>query len=155
MDVCKCALGHIPKRRETTSARLKSASGAIFSPANQRNQMSSQCSICQPMRRCPRCPTEYLVELKLAEDKNDEVNRFKQAMTVTRWSDLGNGTSPLSPEWAAINGEYEGYDSFDMVKGRAISGTFESQFGVTLPGQRILSLNPRNETKGEDGHNWY
>ncbi|RAL62018.1 hypothetical protein DID88_002507 [Monilinia fructigena] len=71
------------------------------------------------------------------------------------WSDLGNGTSPFSPEWAAINGEFESYDSFDTVKGRAISGTFEAQFGVTLPGQRILSLNPRNEMKGEDGHNWY
>ncbi|CAD6443157.1 aab81d49-6d71-42a3-b264-12a14fc165dc [Sclerotinia trifoliorum] len=155
MDICKCALGHIPKRREAISSQLKSGPNAIFSLANQRSQMSSQCSVCQPMRRCPRCPTEYLVELKFAEDKNDQVNRFKQAMTVTRWSDLGNGTSPLSPEWAAINGEFDGYDSLDTVKGRAISGTFESQFGVTLPGQRILSLNPRNEIKGEDGHNWY
>lgn len=155
MDVCKCALGHIPKRREALSSQLKSGPNAIFSLSNQRSQMSSQCSVCQPMRRCPRCPTEYLVELKFAEDRYDEVNRFKQAMTVTRWSDLGNGTSPLSPEWAAINGEFEGYDSFDTVKGRAISGTFEAQFGVTLPGQRILSLNPRNEMKGEDGHNWY
>lgn len=155
MDVCKCALNHIPKRREAISAQLKTGPNAIFSLASQRSQMSSQCSVCQPMRRCPRCPTEYLVELKFAEDKNDTVNRFKQAMTVTRWSDLGNGTSPLSPEWAAINGQFDGYDSFDTVKGRAISGTFESQFGVTLPGQRILSLNPRNEMKGEDGHNWY
>ncbi|ESZ97868.1 hypothetical protein SBOR_1744 [Sclerotinia borealis F-4128] len=155
MDVCKCALGHIPKRREAISSQLKSGPNAILSLASHRNQMTSQCSVCQPMRRCPRCPTEYLVELKFAEDQMDQVNRFKQAMTVTRWSDLGNGTSPLSPEWAAMNGEFEGYDSFDTVKGRAISGTFESQFGITLPGQRILSLNPRKQMKGEDGHDWY
>ena len=106
------------------------------------------------MRRCPECPTEYLVELKFAEDKNDPLNRFKQAIAVTRWSDLGDGLSPYSDEWAAINGNVE-FDSFKAIKKRTISGIFESQSGVAIPGQRLMSLNPKNEKFGEDGHNWY
>ena len=110
------------------------------------------------MRRCPECPTEYLIELKLAEDKNDtdRLNRFKQAIVVTRWSDLGDGTSPDSPEWKACITEGDtGFDSFKSLTRRGLSGTFESQSGVTIPGQRMMSLNPQNEKKGEEGHNWY
>jgi len=107
------------------------------------------------MRRCPECPTEYLIELKLGEDKTDPVNRFKQVLVVTRWSDLGDGTTPLSREWAACNGEGEGYDSFQAIGKRAISGIFEAQSGVTMPYQRVLSLNPNREKQGEEGHKWY
>jgi hypothetical protein len=108
------------------------------------------------MRRCPECPTEYLVELKLAEDKNDPMVKFKQVICVTRWSDLGDGSSPFAPEWAAINAEgVTEYDSFAKMGRRAISGIFESQSGVTIPGQRMLSLNPNNEKLGEEGHGWY
>ena len=108
------------------------------------------------MRRCPDCPTEYLIELKLEEDKADPdpVRRFKQCMVVTRWSDLGDGSNPAEGEWAACNGEVE-YESFEHMGRRAISGVFESQNGVTIPGQRILSVNPKGERKGEEGHNWY
>ena len=75
-------------------------------------------------------------------------------MVVTRWSDLGDGTTPLSGEWAACNGEKE-YNSFAAIGRRGLSGTFESQSGVSIPGQRMLSLNPNNEKLGEEGHNWY
>jgi hypothetical protein len=106
------------------------------------------------MRRCPECPTEYLVELKLSEDKNDPLVKFKQSIVVTRWSDLGDGSSPSSPEWAAVSGE-QAYDSFALIGKRGISGIFESQSGVTMPGQRMLSLNPKMEKLGEKGHRWY
>jgi hypothetical protein len=107
------------------------------------------------MRRCPECPTEYLIELKMAEDRSDPVNIFKQALVLTRWSDLGDGSSPWSLEWAACNGEAE-YDSFKAIGRRAISGVFEAQFNSdTIPGQRVLSMNPNNEKRGEAGHNWY
>ena len=107
------------------------------------------------MRRCPNCPTEYLVQIKLVEDRTDPVKMFKHAIVVTRWSDLGDGTSPRSPQWAACNGEIE-YDSFKTLGKRAISGIFESHFTAEfIPGQRILSLNPKNERKGEAGHRWY
>lgn len=94
------------------------------------------------------------MELKLAEDKLDPVVKFKQVITVTRWSDLGDGSSPSTPEWASVNGE-GGYSSFNMMGKRAISGIFEAQSGVTMPGQRLLSLNPKNVQQGEEGHGWY
>jgi hypothetical protein len=119
------------------------------------------------MRRCPECPTEYLVELKLGEDKSemDPSMRFKQIIVVTRWSDLGDGTMPTAEggEWNSVVGQFEGdvmagpgrYNSFEKMGKRAISGIFEAQSGVTLPGQRLLSLNPKNEKQGEEGDDWY
>ena len=108
------------------------------------------------MRRCPDCPTEYLIDIKLEEDRleTDPVRKFKQCMVVTRWSDLGDGKNPALGEWAACNGETE-YDSFGHMGRRAIAGVFESQNGVTIPGQNIMSVNPKREKKGEAGHNWY
>ena len=140
----------------------------------------SLCEVCRPMRRCPECATEYLVELKLVEDRaeEDRMNKFKQALVVTRWSDLGDGMDPEigwndvrqrevgekgerkegqgGGEWKAmVTEESREYDSFKALGRRGLSGTFESQSGVTLPGQRLLSLNPRNEKLGEEGHGWY
>ncbi|XMA08007.1 hypothetical protein WAI453_000798 [Rhynchosporium graminicola] len=158
MPACKCALSHIPENRLTTAQQFKS--GPLIKQNLLRpNAIVSLCSRCRPMRRCPECPSEYLVELKLAEDKEDPMNRFKQAIVVTRWCDLGDGTSPDVIEWAAINGlEVEGrehYDSFKMMGRRAISGVFEAQNGVTMPGQRLISLNPKGVTRGEDDEDWY
>lgn len=117
------------------------------------------CDECRPARRCPECPTEYLVEARLIEDPNDKVTQFKHAIVVTRWADLGDGSSPYtSPEWAAINGidsGQTGYDSFSNVGRRAVGGIFESQASGSTPGQRLLSLNPSNKKMGEDGTGWY
>ena len=154
MNVCKCALSHLPvpapKELQETLAkaagRRKSSSAII-----------TLCSKCRPMRRCPECPTEYLTEVKLAEDRTeqDPFKRFKHAIVVTRWSDLGDGSSPASPEWAAVTGELKGYDSFAHIGTRAIAGIFESQTADTGPGQMVLSMNPGNVHKGEAGNDWY
>jgi hypothetical protein len=157
MNVCKCAMSHIPLPRATIGQQLKSG------PAVELARLSpkvfvSLCQNCRPMRRCPECPTEYLVELKLEEDREDPNprERFKQCLVVTRWSDLGDGTTLESGEWAAIGGTGgEKYDSFGRMGRRAIAGIFESQSGVTIPGQRIMNLNPGGEKLGEKGHNWY
>jgi hypothetical protein len=156
MNLCKCAMSHIPLPRVPVGQQLKQG------PSVQLSLLSSKafvtlCQDCRPMRRCPECPTEYLIELKLEEDRADPnpVQRFKQAIVVTRWSDLGDGASPLGGEWAAVNGTVGGYESFNRMGRRAIAGIFESQSGVTIPGQRILSLNPHGEKLGEAGHNWY
>jgi hypothetical protein len=62
----------------------------------------------------------------------------------------------LSREWAACNGELEGYDSFKTLGKRAISGIFESAFtDETIPGQRIISMNPSGKRLGEKGNSWY
>jgi hypothetical protein len=73
---------------------------------------------------------------------------FKHAIQVTRWSDLGDGSSPLlSPEWAACCGDDPDgvgkYDSFAEVGKRTISGTFEAETNNHLYLKRVVSLDPR------------
>jgi hypothetical protein len=91
----------------------------------------------------------------MQEDKSDPVQLFKHAIAITRWCDLGDGSSPSTPEWTACNGESK-FDSFKAIGKRAISGVFESQFTVEqIPPQRIVSMNPDEERLGEAGHKWY
>ncbi|KAI9375314.1 hypothetical protein BJX61DRAFT_531727 [Aspergillus egyptiacus] len=160
MSVAKCALTHIPHARRTEGLQglEHRAKDLIHSRIHNPNALASLCGHCRPMRRCPDCPSEYLVEIKLTEEREAGAkSRFRHAIVVTRWCDLGDGTSPrLSKEWAACNGELEGYDSFTVLGNRAISGTFESAFtDDTIPGQRIISMNPSGVRKGEEGNNWY
>ena len=159
MRLCKCALSHVPSPPQSYIQQLKQApkiSRSLASP----NFIVRMCDECRPARRCPECPTEYLIEIQMTEDTKDPVRPFKHAIVVTRWSDLGNGTSPYTnPEWAAIKGldagAAEGYDSFSHVGRRAVSGIFESRISGSIPGARMLSLNPKNEKYGEEGHGWY
>ncbi|KAF1849532.1 uncharacterized protein K460DRAFT_365419 [Cucurbitaria berberidis CBS 394.84] len=150
-SIPKCALDHIPF--SATSEHY-----AITQHRKKSTGLVSLCSQCRPMRRCPQCPTEYLFELKFLEDKNVRGHgpeRFKQAMLVTRWSDLGPARSPADAEWSAIVGENEKYDSFAEIGRRAVSGVFESAFTDTVPGQRILSTNPMKVKADDIGGAWY
>lgn len=159
MSACKCALSHIPNPRDTgglqgVEHRVKDRwAGRPFDP----NAIATLCGVCRPMRRCPECPTEYLIEVKLSEDKSDPRGVvFKHALVVTRWSDLGDGTTPDGPEWAAICGKRDDYDSFKHYEKRGIASIFEAAFTAdTLPGQRVLSMNPKRKKLGEKGHDWY
>ncbi|KAE8396467.1 hypothetical protein BDV23DRAFT_142808 [Aspergillus alliaceus] len=162
MNVCKCALSHIPVPRATAGLQglEHRAKDMYHGRSHNPNALASLCGKCRPMRRCPECPSEYLVEVKITEDRSSShANMFRHAIVVTRWSDLGNGLSPrLSKEWAAVNGDEagEGYDSFALMGKRSISGTFESAItDDTLPGQRIISMNPKGKKLGEAGNNWY
>lgn len=160
MEKVKCALSHVPQYPKSYFQQLKQAPKLNRALANP-NFIVRMCDECRPARRCPECPTEYLIEIQMAEDKNDPVRPFKHSLVVTRWSDLGDGSSPhASPEWVAINGkevgaEEEGYASFSNVGRRAVSGIFESRISGSVPGQRMLSMNPKNEKLGEEGHGWY
>ncbi|KAK3703998.1 hypothetical protein LTR37_014101 [Vermiconidia calcicola] len=158
MRVCKCALSHIPSPPRSYAQQLKQAPKVSRSAARP-NFIVTGCDDCRPGRRCPECPTEYLIEVQMTEDKNDPVRPFKHAIVVTRWSDLGDGSSPYtSPEWTAIKGvqsDGKGYESLKQVGRRAVSGIFESRISGSVPGQRMLSLNPKNERYGEEGHGWY
>jgi hypothetical protein len=155
-SIPKCALDHIPFVPDSevyvmTQLKEKVVGKKSIGHVNL-------CSRCRPMRRCPECPTEYLFELKLVEDKtvrNHSAERFKQALVVSRWSDLGPGRCPEDKEWAAIAGENDEYDSFVQIGRRAISGIFESAFTDTIPGQRILSMNPKKVKADEIGGDWY
>lgn len=156
MDLCKCALGHIPLPRFEGGAAglgLKVGDKINNKPLNVAAPVRL-CELCRPMRRCPECPTEYLVELKLIESKIDR--QFKQAIVVTRWSDLGDGLRPFEGEWAACNGNPVEFDSFAAIKKRTLSSLFESQFTVDhIPGQRLLSVNPKLMKRGEHDNGWY
>lgn len=160
MRVCKCAILHVPEPPQTYSQQLKKGP-QISRTAAHPSFIVRGCGICRPMRRCPECPSEYLVEIQMVEDKEDPFRRFKHAITVTRWFDLGDGTSPhSSPEWVAINGtnaenSIEPYESYESLGRRALSGVFESKVSGSVPGQYMKSLNPRNEKLGEEGHGWY
>jgi hypothetical protein len=153
MPAIKCALSHIPKPPEGSGAA--GAVAKVNYHFHRPHPIVTLCSNCRPMRRCPECPSEYLIEIRVQEDKSDPAKLFKHAIVITRWSDLGDGSSPKAPEWAACNGEAE-YDSFTSLGKRAISGTFESQFTVDqIPGQKMVSMNPEKMKLGESGHDWY
>ncbi|KAF2706187.1 hypothetical protein K504DRAFT_386215 [Pleomassaria siparia CBS 279.74] len=155
MNVCKCALSHVPAPPESLLRQIR-ASPRAQDWVTKPNLMARQCEFCRPARRCPECPTEYLLEISIREDKHDPVNQFKHVLVATRWSDLGDGTSPTaSKEWCAINGLKADYDSFSSVGRRAVAGTFESQMSGSIPGQRMISLNPKKTKRGEDEHGWY
>lgn len=152
-SIPKCAIDHIPVSEVSVLNGIKDH----LAPRKAVGNVPT-CQTCRPMRRCPECPTEYLVELKMVEDKtvkSNGIERFKQALVVTRWSDLGPGRSPVDAEWAAITGENENFDSFQEIGRRAISGVFESAFTDTTPGQRILTMNPKNVKANEIGGDWY
>ncbi|KAJ9232054.1 hypothetical protein DTO207G8_8364 [Paecilomyces variotii] len=162
MSVCKCALSHIPVPRPTEGLqgvenRVKDMLAAPSTRGSSSSVMTASCGKCRPKRRCPECPTEYLIEIKLTEDRSEIKNvHFRHAIVVTRWSDLGDGMSPMSPEWSACDGYGPGYDSFTAIGNRAISGIFEAAFTFdTVPGQRVISLNPTGVKKGEAGNDWY
>lgn len=154
----KCAMHHIPKPLEGSG--VNRVANEVKLHFNPQNPIVVLCQDCRPMRRCPQCATEYLIEIKMAEDKSDPDPRklFKQALVVTRWSDLGDGIDPRVGEWAAITSDEAGcgYDSFKTLGKRAVSGLFESDvYGDVIPGQRMLSMNPEKKKLGEEGHEWY
>jgi hypothetical protein len=159
MKMCKCAMSHIPEpQRSFRTQVLKDGKGVtgVNYALRRPSFIVRGCGECQPMRRCPQCPTEYLVEVKMVEDPSDPITNFKHALQVTRWSDLGDGSSPEgSSEWRAIHSKDSDYDSLGSVGARAISGIFESEVSGAIPGQRILNLNPKGTKKGELGNEWY
>lgn len=164
MKICKCMLSHIPAPPTSYASQLKTGGFANLSKtAAHPDFLVRGCDFCRPARRCPECPTEYLVEARLVEDVADKAAQFKHAIVVTRWSDLGDGSSPyVSPEWVAINGITvkdgeggKGFDSFSNVGRRAVGGIFESVVSGSTPGQRLVSLNPGNKKMGEEGTGWY
>lgn len=152
-SIPKCALDHIalPESNVYLNAVNKMRHVPISGP-------TALCNHCRPLRRCTDCPTEYLFELKLVEDKNVQKmgpERFRQVLMVTRWSDLGPARSPRDPEWASVVGELVGYDSNKEIGKRAVSGVFESAFSDTTPRQRILSTNPEGVKNDEEKGDWY
>lgn len=164
MPVCRCALDHVPAPLSGSGLNRVMKEAQAKWLTGPQSRMVSMCENCKPMRRCPECPTEYLIEMKMQEDRGEQelTKLFKYAIVVTRWSDLGDGSAPWTPEWAAINGyldnlpKQERYDSFKTLGRRAISGTFESFFNPEqIPPARMVNLNPNGERLGEKGHNWY
>lgn len=106
MPTCKCALSHLPSPLTGSGVQRVAKELEHKWLKGPQSQIVTMCENCKPLRRCPECPTEYLVEIRLQEDRSekDPTKLFKHAIIVTRWSDLGDGSAPWAPEWAAING---------------------------------------------------
>ncbi|KAF1826568.1 uncharacterized protein K489DRAFT_312922 [Dissoconium aciculare CBS 342.82] len=160
MKICKCALSHVPSPPDPIHKQLQRGF-KVSREAARPNFIVRGCDECRPARRCPECATEYLVNVNMIEDTADLAQPFKHALVVTRWSDLGDDSGPTaSLEWAATNGlRADGADggkgefrSFDNVGRRAVGGVFESAISGTVPGERLVSLNPRNKKMGEEGN---
>lgn len=150
MNICKCMLSHVPAPPASYYKQLKK--GLVLSrTAAHPNFIVTGCDYCRPARRCPECPTEYLIEARMGEDSSDKAFPFKHALVVTRWSDLGDGSSPYtSPEWTAINGvDFTAFDSFTHAGRRSTAGIFESRVSGEVPGQRLISLNPKSNKRGK------
>lgn len=89
----------------------------------------------------------------MVEDPADKLERFKYAIVVTRWVDLGDGTlgPVIGSEWEAVNGTFGDYDSVNRVGRRALMGVFESAVSGVIPGAGLVNMNPKNRTGGIDG----
>ncbi|KAK7745797.1 hypothetical protein SLS53_002514 [Cytospora paraplurivora] len=159
MEVCKCALGHVPAPPVSLVDQLKKgphwAASQLVHGRGVGDPLCRECNFCQSGRRCPLCASEYLVKVSLMEDRTDPVQRFKYAIVVTRWCDLGDGTGPgISPEWDAMNGVKCGYKSFDHVGRRSMMGVFESKISGIVPGVGLRNMNP-GKTEGRAHDEWY
>ena len=161
MPLAKCALHHVPRPAEGVLSQLAKGPKVKLASINP-NQMPRLCDNCRPLRRCSACPTEYLLTVKLVEDVKDPEHRFKHALGVTRWSDLGDASAPWflegsswtstsssshsdtfgSREWAAIaaEGKLEQYQSFNEVGRLTLCSRFEMAVGNEVPGERVLPL---------------
>lgn len=106
MTIVKCALSHIPQPESIGGVKKVAYQVRAHVQDRHESPIVRLCNVCRPIRRCPDCPTEYMIELKWAEDtsEKDPKRRFKQALVVTRWSALGDGKAPQCPEWVACTG---------------------------------------------------
>lgn len=138
MQYAKCAVGHIPAPGQSIVEQLKKAPGVSLKKIHP-DQFPKQCDECKPIRRCPYCPTEYLIEIKLVEDPNDRIRRFKHAICVTRWSDFGECRSPWETEWASCSGETR-MNSFGALKGATLSTIFETAVSHSAPTPKVMPL---------------
>lgn len=154
MQVCKCALTHVPESRPTGVAEQlrKGPHAVVHDLVHARKDSARECSFCQPARRCPRCPSEYSVKITMVEDPGDLRALFKPAIVVTRYVDLGDGSGPgFSPEWDAVNGVLKDYDSIGLAGRRSIIATFESIANGSAPGiARMVNMNPKMRSGGKD-----
>ena len=135
----KCALTHPPQAAQSFTQQLRDRPRIPSQQLRKPSLMATQCEDCKPLRRCPQCPSEYLMEIKILEDKKDPIQRFKHGISVTRWTDLGDGVSPSSPEWAACNGQAS-YNSFAAVGNATLCSLFEAAVSSGGPTQRAMSL---------------
>ncbi|KAL9058259.1 MAG: hypothetical protein Q9162_001858 [Coniocarpon cinnabarinum] len=93
-SACKCALGHIP-----------SSSGKDVP------RRASQCPRCRPLYKCMICPTEYQIEIKLVS----QGTKFRHALVVTRWTNLGTCRSVNEVEWRACSSELDYQDEESVI----------------------------------------
>jgi len=106
-------------------------------------QVTTQCADCRILRRCHQCPSEYLIEIKLVEDRvaartlAAQMPQFRHALAITRYSDLGDGITPHdSLEWTASSlplAEPWASTKPDFWGSRTVRSRFEAKDGNRVP----------------------
>lgn len=125
IPLAKCALSHVPGPGVGIKEQMRQNPGKTPEwGLRKADLMPRGCEECRCLRRCAECPTEYLVEVKMVEDRGGGViggarrkssvttttetrrgsagvpaagsgkSGFRHALCVTRWSDLGDGRAP-------------------------------------------------------------
>ena len=67
----------------------------------------ASCDFCGSLWRCPAGYTEYMVEIRKSE-------KAETILSLTEWTDFGEGISPASQEWQTL-----GYGCFADLSGFA------------------------------------
>ncbi|KAB8532594.1 hypothetical protein FH972_025539 [Carpinus fangiana] len=108
---------NVDKKGKQKRSVIPAAGSAAVSVTGMGSRVTSQCAECRPLRRCEQCGTEYLMQLKVAEDRvrrkssasggaapEPVLPKFRPYLSVTRYSDLGPCVRPDEPQWLSVAG---------------------------------------------------
>jgi len=106
--VCQCAVSHIQPDVQPTLP----------------------CDKCRPLRICYACATEYLVRVERSGDAH--------VLTVSRWSDLGDGLDPTSQEWDMTS--WYAYRGEHLGQPPTVRSRFELSFGRDVSDEAFIVI---------------
>jgi len=101
-----------------------------------------KCPVCSGLHQCVRCPTEFQIGSK-------DFGSSGVALVVTRWSDLGEGLTPLDPTWESHLPMTTTYSSNSVLANdgpikNAYEGGTPDEVALLEPGNkgRLFQFNP-------------
>lgn len=139
LSLAKCAIGHaqaphikdskndgnnVDKRGKARKTVIPTADSKGVPLTGVGSKVTSQCAECRPLRRCEDCGTEYLIQLRVQQDKTRRKSsaasagsngaaaspaaalpKFRPYLSVTRYSDLGPCVRPDEAQWRSVAGD--------------------------------------------------
>jgi len=93
---------------------------------------------CSRLYRCQWCPSEYQVECRLGSElPGFRIGRKDSVLMVSRWVDIGDGSSPQCPEWAGLvrlpSAERRSYEPFDFGGLTTVRSRFKNTSHNRIP----------------------